>query len=203
MKLKIKVLSHYLFNEEMKKLGLDDDNVENTNIGLISIIGTPECIKYWIMEDDKHYFKDHTNVLNLDFDDIDGCDIIYNGHHFKTMRIEQAEKTVDFIESMIENGVETIICHCKAGLSRSRAVAEFIYRYCKENDIDVEYEDREDYVLILNHFVLRALNHAYWKKNKLRFYEGDNTEYPEDLVKPEIKYINRPTSDENRRRGRI
>lgn len=201
--IKIKVLSHYLFDEEMKKFGLDDNNVENTNMAFISIIGTEECIKYWIMEDDKHYFKDHSNVLNLDFDDIDSCDIIYNGHHFKTITIEQAEKTVDFIESMINKGVNTIFCHCKAGLSRSRAIAEFIYRYCRENEIDVEYEDREEYVLILNHGVLKTLNHAYWKKHKLRFYEDENTQYPRDIVKHEIKHINRPTSDENRRRGRI
>ena len=74
--MKVTVLSHYLFDEQMMKMGINNDNVEQTNMAFISIIGTEECIKYWIMEDDKHYFKDHSNVLNLDFDDIDSCDII-------------------------------------------------------------------------------------------------------------------------------
>ena len=43
--MKIIVLSHYLFDEEMKKLKLNDDNVEKTNMAFVSIIGTPECLK--------------------------------------------------------------------------------------------------------------------------------------------------------------
>jgi hypothetical protein len=35
------------------------------------------------------------------------------------------------------------------------------------------------------------LNHAYWKKNNLRFYEDGNTEYPKDLVDIPIREINR------------
>ena len=188
--MKLKVLSHYLFDEDMKKMGLNDENVENTNMAFISIIGTEECIKYWIQEDDKHFFKDHPNVLNLEFDDITE-DVMYNGHHFKTMRIEQAEKVVDFIEKMVNNGIDVIEGHCRAGYSRSRAIFEFIYRYCKEHDIDVEYEDRDDYTTVLNAGVLRRLNHAYWKKNKLRFYEDGKTEYPRDLVEPTVREINR------------
>ena len=202
-KIIVKVLSHYLFDEEMKKMGLNDENVENTNKAFISIIGTEECIKYWIGEDDKHFFKGHLNVLNLEFDDIDGYDVMYNGHHFKTMRIEQAEKTVEFIENMIEKGVEVIECHCRAGFSRSRAIGEFIYRYCKENDIEVEYSDRDDYTTMLNHGVLRMINHVYWKKHNLRFYEDGKTEYPRDLVEPPIRIINRDGSRKNKKRGKV
>jgi hypothetical protein len=86
--MKIEVLSQYLFDEKMKELKLNDENVENTNMAFISIIGTPECLTYYLDEGKtKHYFKDHPNVLNLDFDDI-GDDVMYNGHHFKTMRME-------------------------------------------------------------------------------------------------------------------
>ena len=166
--MRIKVLSHYLFDENMRSMDLTDDNVENTNMAFISIIGTPECLNYYLDEGEtKHYFKDHPNVLNLDFDDI-SCDVMYNGHHFKTMTMEQAERTIDFIEKMVKDNVELIEIHCRAGYSRSRAVAEFIYRYCKEHDIDVEYSDRNDYTTMLNQGVLRRLNHAYWKKHNIR-----------------------------------
>jgi hypothetical protein len=189
--LRITVLSHYRFDEKMKELGLNDKNVEDTNKAFISIIGTPECLTYYLDEGKtKHFFKDHPNVLNLDFDDIED-DVLYNGHLFKTMRMEQAEKAIQFIEDNINKGVESFDIHCRAGMSRSRAFGEFIYRYCKEHDIEVEYKDRDDYTTVLNAGVLRRLNHAYWKKNKLRFYEDGKTEYPRDLVEPTVREINR------------
>ena len=190
LKMKLKVLSHYLFDEDMKKMNLNDDNVEKTNMAFISIIGTKECIKYWIQENDKHYFKDHPNVLNLDFDDISDV-VIYNGHRFRGMNLEEAEKTVDFIEKMIESGVDVIEGHCKAGFSRSRAIFEFIYRYCKEHGIDVEYADRDNYTTIFNQGVMNRLNHAYWKKHRIMRYEEEDLEYPDYLVNPNVRIINR------------
>lgn len=189
--IKIEVLSHYLFDERMKDMKLNDENVENTNMAFISIIGTLECLTYYLDEGKtKHYFNDHPNVLNLDFDDIED-DVMYNGHHFKTMRMEQAEKAIDFIEANINNGVTMFYIHCRAGYSRSRAFGEFIYRYCKEHDIEVEYDDRNDYTTMLNSGVLRRLNHAYWKKHNLDEYADGNIEYPKDLVDIPIREINR------------
>lgn len=189
--IKIEVMSHFLFNERMREIGLDDNNVEGTNMAFISIIGTPECLKYYLDEEKtKHYFKDHQNVLNLDFDDI-GKDVLYNGHLFKTITMQQAENAVDFIENMINDGIEKVLVHCRAGFSRSRAFGEFIYRYCKEHDIDVEYSDRNDYTTMLNQGVLRRLNHAYWKKHNINGYEDNSTEYPDDLVNVPVVMINR------------
>lgn len=186
--MKLKVLSHYLFDEDMKKMELNDDNVENTNKAFISIIGTPECLTYYLDEGNtKHFFKDHPNVLNLDFDDI-STDVDYDGHIFKTMRMEQAEKTVDFIEKMAEKGVDVIEGHCRAGYSRSRAIFEFIYRYCQEHNIDIEYEDRNDYTTLLNQGVLKRLNHAYWKRHKINCY-ANGEDYEDELVHPEIRVI--------------
>jgi protein-tyrosine phosphatase len=188
---KIEVLSQFLFDEKMEEMGLNDENVENANMAFISIIGTQECLKYYLDEGNtKHYFKGHPNVLNLDFDDI-GEDVMYNGHHFKTMRMEQAEKTVDFIEDMIEKGIDTFEIHCRAGYSRSRAVGEFIYRYCLEHDIEVEYADRNEFTTFVNQGVLRRLSHAYWKKHKLEEYSEEGKEYPDDLVNIPIREINR------------
>ena len=171
----------------MKKMGLSDDNVEEQNSAFISIIGTPECLNYYLDEGNtKHYFGDHPNVLNLEFDDIEG-DVLYNDHHFKTMNMEQAEKAVDFIENIIEKNVDDIFIHCRAGFSRSRAFGEFIYRTFGE-DFDIEYEDRNDYTTILNQGVLRRLNHAYWKKHKMNCY-ANGEDYDEELVHPEIRKI--------------
>jgi hypothetical protein len=193
---KIIVLSHYLFDEKMKSLGLNDENVESTNSAFISIIGTPECLKYYLEEEDtKHYFKDHPNVLNLDFDDCP-TDVLYNGHLFNTMHLDLAEKTFAFIEEVLKNGVDTILVHCRAGMSRSRAVGEFIWRYCRDNDIDVDYDDRNDYTTMCNSGVLRILNHVYWKKYKLNEYSDGNAEYPDDLVRIPVAVINRKRNRE-------
>ena len=116
---------------------------------------------------------------------------MYNGHHFKTMRMEQAEKAVDFIENIVEKNVDDIFIHCRAGFSRSRAFGEFIYRYCKEHEIPLEYEDRDDYTTMYNSGVMRRLEHAYFKKYNLRFYEDGKTNYPDDLVNPPVRVINR------------
>lgn len=189
--MKIVVLSQYLFDEMMRKLGLNDDNVEQTNDAYISIIGTPECLIYYLDEGHvKHYFSDHPNVLNLDFDDIED-DVMFNGHHFKTMRMSQAERTIDFVERCVEKNVNTIFIHCRAGMSRSRAFGEFIYRYCRENGIDVFYADRDDYTTMLNQGVLKRLNHAYWKKHEMNTYEDGEANYPEELVNPPVRVINR------------
>ena len=179
--MELKVLSHYLFDEDMRNMNLNDENVEKTDMAFISIISTPECLKYWLDEDStKHYFKDHPNVLNLDFDDI-GTHVNYGGHIFKTMTMEQAEKTVDFIEDMIKKGVKKIEGHCRAGYSRSRAIFSFIYRYCQENNIEVEYSDESDYRTMLNQAVLNKLNHAYWKKHKMNCY-SNGEEYDDELI---------------------
>lgn len=192
MRLKIEVFSHYLFEEKCKEDNLNDQNVENEKEKcFIDIIGTPECLKYWLDEEKtKHYFNNHPNVLNLEFDDISE-DVMYNGHHFKAMRMEQAEKTVDFIESNIENGITYIRICCRAGYSRSRAVAEFLYRYCKEHDIDVVYEDRNEFTTFINQGILRRLNHAYWKKHNLEEYADGNKEYPDEFINVPIREINR------------
>ena len=188
--MKIVVLSHEFFDKKMRILGLNDKNVEDVKMAFISIIGTEECLKYWLKESDtRHYFTNHPNVLNLEFDDI-GNDVMYHGHHFRTMRMNQAEDAIDFIEKMIDSDIDTIYIHCRAGMSRSRAFGEFIYRYCNEHDIEIIYEDRDDYTTILNQGILRRLNHAYWKKHKLECYEDLESEYPNDLVDVPIEEIN-------------
>ena len=105
------VLPHATFDREMEKMGLNDDNVEDTDMAFISIIGTPECLIYYLDEGDtKHYFKDHPNVINLDFDDISHDEIEWEGHIFKGLSMEQAEKLFEFIEKNID---KTFYIHCR------------------------------------------------------------------------------------------
>lgn len=180
--LKIEVLSQRNFNDLMVTIGVNDDNVDGLkDSAFISIIGTDECLKYYLHEEDtEHYFNDtHKNVLNLEFDDL-SRNFVYDGHVFKAMNMEQAEKAVDFIERNVDNGVKNIYIHCRAGKSRSRAFAEFISRIY-EGDVKLYYLDREDYTNMLNQDVLRKLSHAYWKKHKMHGYE-DGKEYLEDLI---------------------
>ena len=188
---KIIVLSQFLFDEEMSKLGLNDDNVERSRDAFISIIGTPECLEYYLDESDTvHYFKnEHSNVLNLEFDDI-AQDVKFNGHHFKTMRMNQAEKAVNFIERQLKNNVDTFYIHCRAGMSRSRGFGEFIFRVCQDEGYEPIYEDREIYVNNLNYGILERLNHAYFKKHKLMGYD-EGSEYPDEFINIPIKIINR------------
>lgn len=189
MELKIEVLSHYLFEEKCKEDGLNDENVEDKKgKAFIDIIGTEECRKYYLMEEMQHYFNNFSNVLNLEFDDL-SQDVEYNGHIFKAMTMEQAEKTVDFIEKMINDGVIYFRICCRAGYSRSRAIGEFIYRYCVEHHIEVEYTDRNDYSTFLNQGVLRRLNNAYWKKHKENGYDEEGRGYPEDLLDHTPRHI--------------
>ena len=187
--MKIEVLSHYLFEEKCKEDGLNDENVEDKKgNAFIDIIGTEECRKYYLMEEMQHYFNNFSNVLNLEFDDL-SQDVEYNGHIFKAMTMEQAEKTVDFIEKMINDGVIYFRICCRAGYSRSRAIGEFIYRYCVEHHIEVEYADRDDYSTFLNQGVLRRLNNAYWKKHKENGYDEEGRGYPEDLLDHTPRHI--------------
>lgn len=183
--IRIFTLSHDTFDSTMEELGLNDRNVEETNKAFISIIGTKECLEFYLGEKEtKHYFSDgHGNVLNLDFDDIVD-DILYHGHIFRTMSMEQAEKAVAFIDRILDSGVEEIYVHCRAGMSRSRAFSEFIYRLCKERKLLVEYVgDRSYFTNILNQGVLNRLMHAYWKMEGIMAYEDKEKDYPEEFLK--------------------
>ena len=80
--------------------------------------------------------------------------------------MEQAEASVEFIEKCLSNEIKEIKIHCRAGVSRSRAFAEFISRICEEKHMTLDYGERNHYINHLNQDVLRKLCHAYWKKHE-------------------------------------
>ena len=162
MELKVLVYSHCEFDQLCYVNKWDDDNVEDLNSkAFISIIGTNECQKYYLEEEEYHWFKqNHNNVLNLEFDDIEE-DINYNGHIFKSMNEKDAEKIVNFIENNIG---KTFYIHCRAGRSRSQAIFKYIVTmYYKI--YDEETCGRKDNPCFSpNMHVLRLLKRAYYNK---------------------------------------
>ena len=170
---KITVLSQFLFDERMKGDNLDDSRIDARNdLALISIIGTRECLEYYLDEGNtRHWFQDgHDNVLNLDFDDLDE-DIVYKGHTFKTISMDQAMQAVDFIDKAMANDeLKEIVIHCRAGMSRSRAFAEYVYRTYHDK---VEYDEQDQFTTLLNHGVLRKLLRCKMAKDGLIDKEDD------------------------------
>lgn len=153
------VYSHQEFDSYCEVNCLNDDNVEElTDKAFISIIGTEDVLKYYLEETDtKHWFKNnHINVLNLEFDDV-SCDTQFEAYKAFTISEKQAEQIVNFVE---ENKGKTIICHCRAGLSRSYAIALWISKnFDGYSDIE-EYKKGHP-----NMEVLRKLNNILWRKN--------------------------------------
>ena len=167
MQKKIYVYPHHKLEEKVKELQLNDDNVENSPYAFIDIIGTPECVRYYLDEEENthHCFSNgHPNVLNLEFDDIGYDEFPWKGHTFHGFSDKQAEDTYKFIK---ENKDRTFYLACRAGFSRSQAIGNFINEYYKgEFESDTLLKDT------LNWFV-------HGKLTNLAFTDfqghGDNT----------------------------
>lgn len=125
------------------------------NTAFISIIGTPDVLKYYLEEEDTtHWFKsNHENVLNLEFDDVDH-DMEFHGKKAFAMTDEQAQQIVEFIEN---NFGKNIYIHCRAGVSRSQAITKFIEEnYGYTNITEVNGKPNVD--------VLAKLNRVLWNR---------------------------------------
>ena len=145
----IKVYSHIDFNNVMKSKGIDDSNVENENDSIfISITNRNGEIEHWFKEN-------HKNVINLDFDDISS-----DNEELKTISDKQAESLMFFIDDNLSKNKDDIdvYIHCLAGMSRSRAVAEYIKRHY---DVGYDKRERDLYYNYLNHDVLNRLERKY------------------------------------------
>lgn len=162
----ISVYSHTNFDKMMNEIGVNDENVENKfgHLVFISIIGTDECQKYYLEEEEKHWFKEnHNNVLNLEFDDIPK-DIVYEGHEFKTITDEQANILIKFIE---DNLNKDFYVHCRAGKSRSQAVYKFMTD-CYPQYFDFDKSGLKDNpCLTPNYGILSIIKHVFYEKNGL------------------------------------
>ena len=145
----IKVYSQIDFNNVMKSNGIDDSNVENEKDSIfISITNRNGEMEHWFKEN-------HKNVINLDFDDTSS-----DNEELRTISDKQAESLMFFIDDNLSKSTEDVdvYIHCLAGMSRSRAVAEYIKRHY---DVGYDKIERDLYYNYLNHEVLNRLERKY------------------------------------------
>ena len=161
---RISVFSHNDFDEKMYRLGIDSNNVnKELDKAFISIICTPECQKYYLEENELHWFKNNThNVLNLEFDDINDDSIEWKGHTFYGITEEQSKQLVEFIE---KNKGKNFYIHCKAGKSRSQGICRYILDiYGKKYGYDEKLSCRKNNpCLTPNIRVVTMLKREYYK----------------------------------------
>lgn len=110
-------VNRYIFSDIVNMLSDCED------IAYISIGETQDCIEYNKYDEYGHYLENSDNVLNIDFDDISE-DIEVENYHFKTITDEQAKQIYDFI---LNHSDYHIICHCRAGKSRSQGVIRAVF----------------------------------------------------------------------------
>ena len=145
----IKVYSQIDFNNVMKSNGINDSNVENEKDSIfISITNRNGEIEHWFKEN-------HKNVINLDFDDTSS-----DNEELRTISDKQAESLMFFIDDNLSKSTEDVdvYIHCLAGMSRSRAVAEYIKRHYY---VVYDKRERDLYYNYLNHEVLNRLEIKY------------------------------------------
>jgi predicted protein tyrosine phosphatase len=116
----------------MQQYHLNDKDVEKQlSVALISIVCSQNNNAGFMVEKhgdgDKHYFNEnHSNVLNLDFDDVEKDVTLKDGSTYKSFSPQDAAKVIEFIE---KNENKDFIIHCHAGISRSGAIAQFMRDY--------------------------------------------------------------------------
>jgi predicted protein tyrosine phosphatase len=125
---KIHVRSQFSFDKIVKENDLNDDNVELLkDTAFISIISANAYGDSMQGMYDQHWFrKNHDNVLNLEFDDVEDDATSIGKNKYKVFSKEQAREVVEFID---RNENKTFLIHCLAGVSRSGAIGLFLYDY--------------------------------------------------------------------------
>jgi len=151
--IKVLVLSKLEFNRDMMENKLNDENIEDANIALISINGTSGNEESW-------FKQDHSNVLRLWFDDVITDIIISPKESYRVFTQEQADKAIDFIQ---KNKKRNFIIHCAAGISRSGSIGRFIVDYLEG---DREYFEEHNKHILPNPKVSQLLYREGWKESK-------------------------------------
>lgn len=84
------------------------------------------------------FYNKYIRVLKMDIDDIDLC--VYPeiaNEKYNIFNINYYNQVIDFIKNAKEEGIEEIVLHCSAGVSRSPALAMGI---CKYLELEEEYK---------------------------------------------------------------
>jgi|AntAceMinimDraft_18_1070375.scaffolds.fasta_scaffold06514_6 hypothetical protein len=165
--MKVHILAKMQFDKLLSDNNINDGNVEKfDSIFFISIVDTdvinpfgPGAEKYLPSEGllDQHFKEDHSNVMNLQFDDVahDGEKSSTFSGKTRAFTEKQATKLFEFIKANREK--ETCIVHCMAGISRSGAVGIFVNGYAGG---DWELFKRTNPAICPNGRIHRMLNAA-------------------------------------------
>jgi len=150
---KIYAISKMSMYKVLCDAGIDDINIcTHKTATFISIIDPG---------DERVFKRDNINVLTESFWDISIDDI----EGIPPINEQQAMRIVRFILSRLE-ATKTFIVHCTAGISRSGAVARFIFDllqsidYSRERVVEFESDNRQ---IIPNVYVSKILREAYNK----------------------------------------
>jgi len=175
------------FVNAMQQNNITDNNIEDfTDLAIISITcGDNSKDNFMSIRhgtNDEHYFKrNHANVLNIEFYDIDN-EVEINGKKYLPFNAEQAKRVIDFIEV---NQNKNYIIHCHAGISRSGAVAQFItdfYGWSDKSTFRFQYGKR----IVPNAEVTKKLKEEWIR----RYSKLDIDEYQDMLRKNEGEVVN-------------
>lgn len=146
----VKVLSKVDFDDLMREMNFNLDNVESEDCIFISIHSSDK-----VGNNSEPYFSENRkNVLNMVFDDIESKDSNSDNILFD-------DDMVDIILSFLENNdtVSKCVVHCLAGISRSGAVGTFLINYFGW-DYSIFKKLNPD--IKPNGLVMRKLNRTLW-----------------------------------------
>lgn len=141
-KKKIFVMSRGEFKRLMERNNINDSNVEDRDVYIISINDILVNASDGNIGFTSYFKQDHPNVLRTAFADIETEKPVLvefttnEGQKKHTKRValepfgqEQAKDVFDFLLKLKELDSFVLIIHCTAGISRSGAVGEFACKY--------------------------------------------------------------------------
>ena len=182
---KVYVMGIKEFADVMKVHNLNDNNIEQQELAIISITCGDNSKNSFIPlrhgTHDEHYFKEnHINVLNMEFYDISE-EYEIDGKVYVPFTTEQANRLIDFIEV---NQNKNYIIHCHAGISRSGAVGQFItdfYGWADKATFRFQYGKR----IVPNVEVTKKLKEEWFRRHS----KLDSQEYLDMIKKNEVKIV--------------
>lgn len=156
----ISVYSHKDFDEKMEQMNIFSSNVcEDKKNAYISILCSKENQELFRAP---HFTEETSNVIILEFDDIDCDELSHNDRMWYGITEDDAKRCVEFI---MNNLGKNFIIHCNAGKSRSQGVCRFILDCFKEYGYDEKVSCRKDNPCMTpNMRVVRMLKREYYKK---------------------------------------
>lgn len=146
------VLSRADFNQYIVDNNLNDITIErHPDIAIIEFFNSDHvenlivkrCVELdneYIIKNDissRPFKKWHKNVLPIVCDDI-----THSHNNCELFNYSQAQSIMDFIKN--NNAATTWVIHCSAGISRSGAVGDFLYKYFTSLGEDVVFPRKKD-----------------------------------------------------------